>query len=220
MTGPYPPQQYPYQGGYPPLPPPPKKSRTGLIVGLVLGVVLLLGGGVAAFVLLGQPTAAPPAATAAATPAPQSSSSSAPKASGDYAVGDCVWLDKDNSYKVDCGSPKAALKINSVIAVDAECKGPDADYWGDDFQTSDPPHRYCLSLVVPEGQCVQEAQSEKDPSYVMRAGCTPTAAQDTMKVVKVTEAANGDAACTDKQEAWYFDSPTSGKYACLEKVAG
>src|SRR5207302_1960157 len=110
------------------LPPPPRKPRTGLIVGLILGVVLLLGGGVAAFVLLGQPTTPQP--TAAATPAPRSSSSSAPKASGDYAVGDCVWLDKENSFKVDCTSPKAALKINSVIAVDATCKGTDTDYWG------------------------------------------------------------------------------------------
>jgi hypothetical protein len=217
MTGPYPPP-YPHPGGHPPLPPPPKKSRTGLIVGLILGVLLLLGGGVAAVVLLGEPVASQPTATAA--PVPERTSSSAPNASGDYAVGDCVWLDKEYSYKVDCTSPKAALKINSVIAVDAECKGSDGDYWGDDFHTTDPPHRYCLSLVVPEGQCLQEAQSVKAPGYVMRSTCTPTAAQDTMKVVKVAQAANADAACTDKQEAWYFDSPTSGKYACLEKVAG
>ena len=230
MTGPY---RQPGSWGPPPMPPvqvPPRKSQQGAVIGTVVGVVLMLGLGtwaVVGIVSSRHSAAAGAASSTSRTPktttrAPRSSNTS----SAQYNINDCVWLDVSESHLTTCTSDKSALQINLVIPRQNKCAdADDYDSYGDTWYDDKLSLRYCASLSVPKGQCVQ--LDLNDTGLVQRAACAGATAPSgapktaTYQVIDIVSAADVKTAC-DKVPAtddiWYYQSPKSGQFACLKQL--
>jgi hypothetical protein len=228
MTGPYQPGSW---GPPPPIQPPPRKSQTGAIVGTVVGVVLMLGLGtwaVVGIISSRHSAEAARASSATRTTTTRGTTTRPPRTSNTsgtgYAVNDCVWLDVDTSERVPCTSAKAALQINQVIPQKDECTSAKYDGYGDSWYSEKAGLRYCASLAVPKGQCVQ--LDLDDTGLVRRVACTgasrPSGAPNTKtyQVIDIVTARDAVSAC-DKvpgaDDEWFFQSPQSGQFACLKQ---
>ncbi|GAA3438738.1 hypothetical protein [Kutzneria kofuensis] len=231
MTGPY---QQPGSWGPPPMPPtPPRKSQTGAIVGTVVGVVLMLGLGTWAVIGIISSRHSTEAAGTSSTSSTARTTTRPPRTTNTdslrFNVNDCVWLDVKTSEGVSCTSDKAALQINLVIPQKDKCNDVDAyDSYGDSWFDGKLALRYCASLSVPKGQCVQ--LDLDDTGLVERASCTstkPLAAgapnAKTYQVTDIVTSTNPKTAC-DKvagtDDVWFHQSPKSGQFACLKRLTG
>jgi hypothetical protein len=232
MTGPY---QQPGSWGPPPPPPmpPPRKSQTGAIIGTAVGVVLMLGLGTWAVIGIissrhsteAGGTGSTTKTTRTTTRPPRTSDTSSIR----FGVNDCVWLDVKTSERVSCTSDKAALQINLVIPQQQKCSDTDPyDSYGDGWYDGKLALRYCASLSVPKGQCVQ--LDLDDTGFVERASCTSTTPlasgapnAKTYQVTDIVSSANAKTAC-DKvpatDDVWFYQSPKSGQFACLKQLGG
>ena len=229
MTGPYQPGSW----GPPPMPPapPPRRSQRGAVIGTVIGVVLMLGLGTWAVVgiISSRHSAAAGASDTSGKPA-RTSTTRAPRSSNtnsaQYNTNDCVWLDVTSSHLTTCTSDKSALQINLVIPRQNKCEdADDYDSFGDTWYDDKLSLRYCASLSVPKGQCVQ--LDLNDTGLVERAACTAVAAPNdapktkTYQVMDIVSTANAKTAC-DKvpatDDVWFYQSPKSGQFACLKQL--
>ena len=228
MTGPY---QQPGSWG-PPLPPsqPPRKSQKGAVIGTVVGVVLMLGLGTWAVVGIVSSRHSAEAGATGSTTRTTRTTTRPPRTSNTnslrFSVNDCVWLDVKTSEGVSCTSDKAALQINLVIPQTQKCSESDAyDSYGDSWYDGKLSLRYCASLTVPKGQCVQ--LDLDDTGLVKRADCTAASGATwapNAKTYQVTDVVSGTSPKTacDKvpatDDVWFYQSPKSGQFACLKQV--
>jgi hypothetical protein len=230
MTGPY--QQPGSWGPPPPIMPPPRKSQTGAIIGTVVGVVLMLGLGTWAVIGIISSRHSTEAGgtsttrtTTSTTRAPRTSATDSIR----FSPNDCVWLDVKTSERVSCTSDKAALQINLVIPQKEKCADTDAyDSYGDGWYDGKLALRYCASLMVPKGQCVQ--LDLDGTGFVERAACTSTAPlasgapnAKTYQVTDVVSSADAKTACDkvpNTDDVWFYQSPKSGQFACLKRLGG
>lgn len=232
MTGPY---RQPGSWGPPSMPPPvqppPRKSQTGAVIGTIVGVVLMLGLGTWAVVgIISSRHSTEAGAGSSTTRTSRTTTTRAPRStntnSGQYNTNDCVWLDVTTSHLTTCTSDKSALQINLVIPRSNKCQDADEyDTYGDTWYDDKLSLRYCASLSVPKGQCVQ--LDLNDTGLVERVACTETTAPkdapktETFQVADVVSTTDPKTAC-DKvpatDDVWYYQSPKSGQFACLKQL--
>jgi hypothetical protein len=227
-----------FPGGPPPRPP---RRKTGLIIAILVAV-LVVGGGVAgiAFALApgksasgghpiatptstqsgGLPTQFPGVSGGSGTPAPGTSTGSPA-----WTVGTC--FDEGGSVghialsQVPCDSDQSVFVINTVIPMKSQCAGG-SGYRGDIIGDQDAGVDYCVSLVVPAGQCFvyDDQSSGGNTQVVQRTTCGN--GKYTVRVQAVEPATDPSSACSDVSnvDVWYFQSPTSGKFACVVQASG
>lgn len=202
----------PQQGAHP---------RQYVIVSIVAAAVVLLGTVASVWWFSGRstppsrPHAAPPVSTPRHTTRPKTPDNSA------YRVGTCLDEPADPNTggleltPVPCAGDSSVLIINQVVRDYNDCAQA-ADYVNHGFVLSDEVANvdYCVSLVVPANQCFAFSTDNSKP--IQRAACG--SADNVVRVESVEPAASVTAACTDQQQpqdVWYYQSPTSGQYACV-----
>jgi hypothetical protein len=196
-----------------------------LVVTIAAAAVVLVGAAASVWWfsgrhdLPGHPVAAP-VSTPRHTSKPRSTTTPDTTA---YGVGTCLTEPLDPASgglelnPVPCDGALSVLIINQVVAQYDDCQ-QGADYVNHGFVLSDEVSNvdYCVSLVVPANQCFAFSTDNSKP--IQRATCG--SAPDVVRVESVESAASVNAACTDQTQPdiWYYQSPTSGQYACVSSL--
>jgi hypothetical protein len=235
----YAPPEYPDE-------PPARRGRT--VVMLAIAAVVLAGAGTAIWFFTGGPghTATPRAAAAATSdpPAPSApttgassgthpggpvptgtSGSAAPSGANSpsaYDVGSCFdeqagqGAGKVQLNPVPCGGDQSVFVINRVVTNAADCDSG-ADYHQHGYEVPDVTVgvTYCASLVVPANVCFVLGGT----APIARATCGSS--PDVVTVQSIESAPNVTSACADKvnPDVWYYQSPSSGQFACVSRPA-
>jgi hypothetical protein len=196
-------------------------SRARIVVTIVSAVVVLVGAAASVWWFSGrdnqsnQHAAPPPVSTPKRTTTPKPTPDNAA-----YTVGTCLSEPTDPNSggleikPVSCGGQQAVLIINQVVHDYPDCQ-QSADYVNHGFILSDEVAGvdYCASLVVPTNQCFAFSTDNSKP--IQRATCG--SAPDVVRVESVESAGAVTDACKDQTapDIWYFQSPTSGQFACV-----
>jgi hypothetical protein len=246
MTGPFPGQgdetaPNPYYGDadedLPPIGQPPRGPNRGVLIAIAAAVVVIVGAGFVLWFTVGpgktpgtpvaatgtQPHPAPPATPNSGSPRP-SPSATAPNQAAAYDVGMCFNEVADartgggvELNPVACGGNDAVFVINDVVASIADCDTGQgaADYHDHGYQVPDETAgvAYCASLVVPTSDCFVLGGT----SPIARAACG--SAPNVVQVQAIEPAPSAATACTDKPnpDIWFYQSPTSGQFACVSR---
>ncbi|HEX7659692.1 MAG TPA: hypothetical protein VF444_09440 [Pseudonocardiaceae bacterium] len=238
----------PTGGGYPVMPPPRRKGP--FIAAVIAAMVLVGGGAAGVTIWLGSngrpsgghvvttPTTTPTASGTLPTQFPGTSAggfgsasataptdTASPSGSTAWTVGTCFYekgtVGNVSLSPVACDSDQAVFVINSVISPTSDCPD-DANYNGDVIGDQAADAYYCVSLAVPAGQCfVYDDQSDgANTQVVRRTDCGGGAY--VVRVQSVEAAGDSDSACQDVPDVdvWSYQSPTSGKYACVVAAGG
>ncbi len=241
-------QPNPYYGDsdedLPPIGEPPRGPDRKVVIAIATTVVVIVGAGFALWfgVGPGKTDGTAVAATGSSHPAPvvQPASGSAapspsagtppttattPNQSAAYDVGMCfdevagLQAGKVELNPVPCGGAEAVFVINDVVASIADCDTGlgAADYHNHGYQVPDETAgvAYCASLVVPADDCFVLGGT----SPIVRAACG--SAPDVVQVQAIESAPTAATACTDKTnpDVWFYQSPTSGQFACVSRPA-
>lgn len=229
-------------GGFPSGPPP--RRRGSMIAAIAAAVVVIAGAVVGVVLWLGSGSKAPGGGHAIATPPPASSgalptqfpgvpASGASGATGSngspgspaWSIGACFAeqgaVGNITLSQVPCQGDQAVFVINAVIPMSSQCPGG-SNYRGDVIGDRDAKVNYCVSLVVPAGQCfVYDDQSKAgNAQVVQRTSCG--GAQYVVQVQSIERATDPNSACANVSNAdiWYYQSPTSGQFACVVQAGG
>jgi hypothetical protein len=151
------------------------------------------------------------------SPKPSASRSGHP---GAFTVGTCVTEPTRDtgvqSVPVPCSGEQAVLEINQVVEQASDCSaGADYAEHGFELVDSDAHVSYCLSLVVPAGQCFVFSNDNSTPFQRANCGSAPNA----VRVLSVESSPNVETACVDQTspDIWFYSSPSSGQYACVSR---
>jgi hypothetical protein len=231
-------------GGFPSGPPPRRRgsmiaaiaAAVVVIAGVVVGVVLWLGSGSkppAGGHAIANPTPSSPGALPTQFPGvPASGGSGATGSTGSAGPGSPAWsigacFDEQGTVgnitlsQVPCQGDQAVFVINAVIPMSSQCPGG-SKYRGDTIGDQDAKVNYCVSLVVPAGQCfVYDDQSKNGNAQVVRrTSCG--GGQYEVQVQSVQPATDPNSACANVSNAdvWNYQSPTSGQFACVVQASG
>ena len=212
---------------------PPARGRSPFGLPVIVAVaVVLVGLGVAAWWFAAgpghrvtpRPVAASGPSSAPQTRVPFRPSSTVPDTPSAYDVGTCFDEQAGNGpgnvelSPVACGSGRAVFVINKVVAAASDC---DADasvsYHQHGYEVPDKTANvtYCASLVVSVNNCFRLGGQ----SAIAVAPCG--SAPNVVQVLSIEPAPNVGSACTDKTDpdVWFYQSPTSGQYACVSRPA-
>ncbi|HEV3356717.1 MAG TPA: hypothetical protein VG247_07960 [Pseudonocardiaceae bacterium] len=199
-------------------------NRARIIVTIVAAAVVLIGAAASVWWFSGR--APQPNQHAAPPPVSTPRHTSKPKPTPDssaYGVGTCLDEPVDPNSggleltPVPCSGTSAVLMVDQVVTNYNDCQ-QGADYVNHGFILSDEVANvdYCVSLVVPANQCFAFSTDNSKP--IQRAACGSAA--NVVRVESVEPAASVTAACKDQTapDIWYFQSPTSGQYACVTSL--
>ena len=200
-------------------------ARSRIVITIVIAAVVLVGAAASVWWFSGrnnqsnQGAAAPPVST---QPRPTSKPSPTQDNSA-YGAGTCLSEPTDPNTggleikPVPCNGPQAVLIINQVVHDYPDCQ-QGADYVNHGFILSDEVANvdYCASLVVPTNQCFAFSTDNSKP--IQRATCG--SAPNVVRVEAVENSAAVTDACKDQTapDVWYFQSPTSGQFACVSPL--
>lgn len=233
VQGPWPDPAYPDPGDDDggPFGGPPRGPSRKVVAAIAAAVVVVVGAGVALWWFAVGPghadTPRPVAATNSQPPpiAPvvhPPSSSPSPDAAAAYDVGSCfdeapgIGSGKVELNPVDCGAADAVFVINRVVGTTSECDAG-ADFRNHGYEVPDETANvaYCASLVVPADDCITLASSR--PIARTPCGTGP----NVVRVLAIESAPSPATACKDKTDpdVWYYQSPSSGQFACLSRPA-
>lgn len=113
---------------------------------------------------------------------------------------------------VPCGGDQSVFVINKVVSAASEC---DADYQRHGYEVPDETVGvvYCAALVVPANQCFVLGGN----APITRAACG--SGPDVVTVQSIESAPNVNSACVDtvNPDIWYYQSPSSGQFACVSR---
>jgi hypothetical protein len=205
------------------------------VVVVVLGGLGIwwLGGGPGTSSVTGSPTSAAMSRTSAAPttgtsprstsptsePATQLTTPTSPAA---YDVGSCFDETTGTApgrvelNPVACGSDQSVFVINKIVTKAADCD-VGTDYHEHGYEVPDVTANvaYCAALVVPASMCFVLGGGQP----VARAACG--SGPYVVEVLAVESASDVRHACADKTnpDVWYFQSATSGQYACVSRPA-
>lgn len=193
----------------------PSKPRGPFIALAALALIVVIG------IILALITK--PSASGSASAHGTDGGSTAIASAGEIQAGDCVYLTLTGgpaAHKDNCGGPLAALKVNKVISTSEQCPEGYSKY-GLQSASTDGKHLYCSSLYLSEGDCIDISHSGNNLGATKALTCnvyTSGGTTATFKVAKIESASSPDSACQDvtgSKPPYYYDSPDSGKYACL-----
>lgn len=204
-----------------------KEKKASLLIMAVIAAILVVGGGVAAVWLFGGGEGAQVVSASQAPASTNPYSNNGPKAS--YAAGTCLYEQQPQGQPnhpgvflvpVQCGSPASVLTISAVVNSAAACaKAADYTHHGFVLSDQDAHVAYCLSLVVPVDQCFTFRDDNSKPIQRVACGSSPTA----VRVLAIEAGTDVNAVCADRQpppDVWFYQSPTSGQFACVSKATG
>lgn len=231
----------------PPVGMPPRGPNRKVLAGIAGAVVIIVGAGVALWWFAVGPgrDAQPSAAASGQHPAPQapvrpvpstSPAQAAPSGTGSpstapppphppaaYDVGMCFDEVAGTSpgtvelNPVACAGSRAVFVINDVVASAPDCDTGQgaADYHNHGYEVPDETANvaYCASLVVPADTCFVLGAS----APIARAACG--SGPNVVQVTAIEPAANAAGACADKSnpDVWFYQAPTSGRFACVTR---
>jgi hypothetical protein len=231
-------------GGFPSGPPPRRRgpmiaaiaAAVVVIAGAVVGVVLWLGSGsqpsAGGHAIVNPPSSSPGALPTQFPGVPASGGSGATGSSGSAEPGSPAWsigscFDEHGAVgnislsQVPCQGDQAVFVINAVIPMSSQCPGG-STYRGDTIGDQDAKVNYCVSLVVPAGQCfVYDDQSKTGNAQVVRRTSCGSG-QYEVQVQSIEPATDPNSACANVTNAdvWNYQSPTSGQFACVVQAGG
>jgi hypothetical protein len=214
---------------------PPRGPNGKVTAAIAAAVVVVLCAGAALWWFAVGPghaaaTSRPIAATASrapsvlpvAHPPPSTSSTLSPGAVAAYAVGSCfaeapgIGPGKVELNPVPCGDARAVFVINRVVGSVDQCDSG-TDYRNHGYEAPDETANvaYCASLVVPVDACMTLAAAQP----IVRTPCGT--GPGVVRVLAIESAPSAAAACTDQTnpDVWYYQSPTSGRFACVSRPA-
>jgi hypothetical protein len=212
-----------------PAPLPAAGPNRRIVAAIVVATVVVVVGGVAVWwfaVGPGRGDQPRPVAVTRSSPPPMRHapppSSTSPDNAAAYDVGSCfdeaqgAAPGKVELNLVACGSDRAVFVINQVVDAAAGCDAA-ADYKDHGYEVPDETANvaYCASLVVPANVCFTLAATQ--PIQRTACGSTP----GTVQVLAIEAAPSATTACTDKTnpDVWFYQSPTSGQFACVSRPA-
>jgi hypothetical protein len=208
--------------------PPPGRGRVVVIA--VVALVVLAGAGTAIWYFAAgpgkSPSPRPVAATSNPPPLPTRQavepSGAAPDGAAAYDVGSCLDEQQGSGpgrvqlTPVPCGGDQAVFVINKVVDTATACdQGVQYHQHGYEVPDETANVAYCASLVVPANSCFVLGGTA--PIARVPCGSDPNAVQ----VLAIETAPDADSACTDKTnpDVWFYQSPTSGQFACVSRPA-
>jgi hypothetical protein len=233
----FPAQQQPEQPTPPPPPPEPPHRRPGRrsVAAIAVAVAVVVGAGLTLLFTVGSARGgANPVATTSRRPTPSTHSAAPPRSTGRtptttgarpdpaaaYDVGSCFdEVDGGQPGNVElnlvpCGGSDSVFVINKVVGSTAQCD-QGADYRDHGYEVPDETANvtYCASLVVPVNTCFILGGA----TPITRAACG--SAPNVVRVQAIESAPTAAAACADKTDpdVWYYQTPTSGQFACVSR---
>lgn len=214
---------------------PPPRRHPAIVPAAVVAVLVLAGVAFGVWWFAAGPghqvSPQPVAAVGPSRPAsrspfvpPSSVPSASPDTASAYDVGTCFdeqsgsGPGKVELNPVQCGDQQAVFVINKVVAQASDCDSDASVSYGQHgYEVPDETANvtYCSSLVVSVNNCFTLGASA--PVASAPCGSGPNVVQ----VLSIESAPDVNSACTDKTDpdVWFYQSPTSGQYACVSRPA-